>query len=791
MAVRSGRWLTVLALVCQWTAQPAHSQQRLAVDSGGATAAAGSEATPADELQLQEVTVTARRREENLQSVPISVTAISGADLSRNGVTDINSLQNQVPSLVIASNDEPDRSVLNFVIRGQGQVYGEFTPSVVAYFAEVPTSAPGPSLFYDLQNVQVLKGPQGTLFGKNTTGGAVLFQPNRPTYDTSAGVSVRGGNYDLKESDGFVNLPLLDQKVAARVAYSVGSRKGFTYDETSHKWLDDEGFYAVRLGLLANPTDAIENYFVAGFFRQSTNNSSAAINEYNPEHPLAGLFGYAELAAAQQARGPRRVASSVANPYRDDTDISVTDIATVKLSDSVSFKNILGYRLERDKYANDADGSAAPLIDFPPVATFADNQSRYSEELQAIIDTPGKRFNTIVGLYTDYLRPDPQQLQGNTLVGQDTRRLNQTTAHSYAAFAQSVLNLDPVLTGLKLTGGVRYTKDLVSNRAGQWTGPALFFDPAVDTCETAAADPATCVFKSRSSFHHTSWLISLDYQLASSTLLYVATRNGYKSGGNNGFIPDPSYSAYGLETVQDYELGIKSEFRIGSVPARVNADIYTGNYHEIQRSIVIATATGIYNDIATGTLFNGVYRPNRAVVRGLEFEGTAEPAPGLQISGFYDYTDAFYTNYYLNFLGIGTFNVDYTDFSFTPRNKAGLTADYQLPLSSQIGQVDVRLNYTYQSAERFGNDPRVLRQLNLLYDPAEIPGYGLLNWRVDWTNVMGKGFDLGFFMSNALNRTYLDFEANYYGVLGESSGQYGAPRFFGGEIRYRFGGSSH
>jgi iron complex outermembrane receptor protein len=754
-----------------------------AATAGAEASAAENEAAPVTELQ--EITVTARRRTENLESVPVAITAVSGQDLAKNGVRDINALQAQVPSLVIASNGEADRANLNFVIRGQGQVYGEFTPSVVTYFAEVPTAAPGASLFYDLQNVQVLKGPQGTLFGKNTTGGALLFLPNRPSYDgLKADFSVRAGNYDMVESDGFVNIPVVDDKLGMRIAYNYGTRKGYTYDLTSHRDLDNEDYYAFRLGILANPTERFENYLVASFYNDHTNNSSAQINSVNPASPLTGIFGYYALLAAQQARGPRVVQSSVLDPYRKDFDLAVTDIATFKVSDMFSLKNILGYRVDRDRYANDVDGSAAPIIDFPAGSTYQDYNTRYSEELQALVDAFDKRLNLIIGVYTDYIHPDPQALQSNLQVGNATYRLNQTTAYSTAGFAQGTYDLRDLLAGLKLTSGVRYTQDRVSNRAGQWAGPSTFFDPAVDTCQVANSDPGSCIYSAGARFHHTSWLVSLDYQITEGTLVYAATRNGYKSGGKNGFIPDPSYSSYGLETVQDYEVGIKTNFHAGSVPVRINADAYSGNYDNIQRAIIIVTPTGIYAPISTGTVVNGVNQPNKAVVRGLELEWQAQLLPDLRLSGFYNYTDAHYTNYYLSFLGIGTFDVKYTDFSFTPRNKAGMTLDYTLPIRADIGKVSVSANYTYQSAERFGNDPRVIRQIDLLYDPADIPGYGLLNWRVDWSNVMNKGFDLGFFMTNALNRSYLDFEGNYFGLLGMSPGQYGPPRFFGAEVRY-------
>ena len=151
--------------------------------------------------------MTARRREESLQDVPVAITALSTADLENKMLRQVDDLKNFVPGLHVQGLKRDDSTIY---IRGQGpgsQVTGQRNfSSIATYFAEVPTTIAGPGVFFDLTNVQVLKGPQGTLFGRNTTGGAVLFEPAAPTWDNEGYAQVQFGNYSMKQFNGVLNV---------------------------------------------------------------------------------------------------------------------------------------------------------------------------------------------------------------------------------------------------------------------------------------------------------------------------------------------------------------------------------------------------------------------------------------------------------------------------------------------------------------------------------------------------------------------------------------------------------
>src|ERR1700761_4499115 len=213
--------------------------------------------------------VTARRREESLYSVPVAVTALSAEELRSKSIQTAQDLQNYVPSLNVSSS--VTRDDYTFSLRGMGPTGGSGPGAVLAgggsgvvtYFAEVPTSGAGPGLFYDLESVQVAAGPQGTLFGKNTTGGVVLFVPKKPVNDFEGSVEVGAGDYHMKTATAVVNAPLVDDKVLLRVAGQFLDRDGFTVDRGPlypGRDYDNRDYWALRVSVLLRPFEGIENY---------------------------------------------------------------------------------------------------------------------------------------------------------------------------------------------------------------------------------------------------------------------------------------------------------------------------------------------------------------------------------------------------------------------------------------------------------------------------------------------------------------------------------------------------
>src|ERR1700677_812013 len=231
-------------------------------DDAGSTAATA----PPNNNALEEITVTARRKEESLQSVPVSITALSAETLREQSISTTEELQQATPGVYLAGSGGTENVV--YQIRGQSKALsGPSSPAVVSYFAEVPDPTFGSSVpQYDISSIQVLKGPQGTLFGRNTTGGAVLYTPAPPTYDFGGAVSGTVGNYQDHETEGALNLPLVDQIAALRFAGDLHDRDGYTKNLGVGGPLDDVHSRAMRVSLLLDPAHGVKNLTIIDYF---------------------------------------------------------------------------------------------------------------------------------------------------------------------------------------------------------------------------------------------------------------------------------------------------------------------------------------------------------------------------------------------------------------------------------------------------------------------------------------------------------------------------------------------
>jgi len=236
---------------------------------------------------LEEVVVTARKREESLQGVPVAVTAFSEEQLREQNIQQSYDLQFHTPGLMMRAGSAT-RSNVDFFIRGQGATFGS-APAVVTYFAEAPSTGGGlggNGQFFDLESVQVLKGPQGTLFGRSTTGGAVLISPARPKDDFQASIQASAGNLNYSELNGFINVPLIDEVLAMRISANSVRRDGFTKSITTGQYLDDQHRDNFRLGVSFRPTEWLDNYLMFQDNRANESGTGAVALAANANHPF-------------------------------------------------------------------------------------------------------------------------------------------------------------------------------------------------------------------------------------------------------------------------------------------------------------------------------------------------------------------------------------------------------------------------------------------------------------------------------------------------------------------------
>ena len=256
----------------------------------GTSGVSSASASKNEGTALEEVVVTARHERENLQNVPISITAISGEEIRQKNITDPEDFNTTVPGLTV----QPAylaRDSATYTIRGQGQILGGAPPAVATYFNDVPTIVTGSGYFFDLENIEVLKGPQGTLFGLNSTGGAVLLVPQRPTNDFEGYVDATVGNYHERRYQAVVNIPIISDVLSVRFAVDDNMRDGYTTNPVNGQQYDDTDYQAGRIGVIFRPNDRFENYFLFNVAALNEHGAGLECLNYNPEGDFGPALG--------------------------------------------------------------------------------------------------------------------------------------------------------------------------------------------------------------------------------------------------------------------------------------------------------------------------------------------------------------------------------------------------------------------------------------------------------------------------------------------------------------------
>jgi iron complex outermembrane recepter protein len=689
--------MSAATVVTFFIIQPGHAQ----------TAAAESPPVASGTDALSEIIVTARRTAERLEDVPISITVFAQEDLSRTNVVDAVDLAQQTPSLSVNNNFGNENA--SFAIRGFVQDAGT-APSVGTYFADVvvprgPTQGTqagdsvGPGSFFDLQNVQVLKGPQGTLFGRNTTGGAVLLVPQKPgsVFDGYAEVST--GNYGMLRTQGALNAPLAEW-ARLRIAVDHESRDGWLKNTSGigASNFNDVGYTAVRASLVLDLGSNIESYTIASYSRSDTNGSVQKMIAASQigTHPLdaaagfpnfIGVFSAAQL-AAESARGAGfyDVESSLEGPESRLTQWQVINTSTWNASDALTVKNIASYAQFTDVQRSPLFGTNWQLNNLPPVYQFlfqagvpsglavvtpapghvAADQSTYTEELQLQGTVLNSRLTYQGGAYFEWSDPlstvgfqsnsllactnlaalqcaDPLGIAFSALSGFPTNigatnlTLGETTFRDQGVYAQSSYSLTDQL---KVTGGVRYTWDKTSNEATRITYefPVTppFTAPAAARCTDLTETAAGCAQALEKRSGAPTWLLDLDYKPADEVLIYGKWARGYRAGGVYANAPSDHHT-FDPEKIDSYELGLKTAFR-GAVPTVFNLSAFYNNLSNQQLQI----GFNPHRDPVTGALAPvaqtaAIVNAGKSRVYGVEAELSVTPLKGVTLSANYTY----------------------------------------------------------------------------------------------------------------------------------------------------------
>lgn len=739
--------------------------------------------------ELAEVIVTARRSEENLQQVPIAVTAFTPNQIAENRLQSAEDLMLLDSSLNASS--QALRDGTTYTLRGVGQTSGG-SPSVVTYFAEVPVitnivqgaggASAAPGMYFDLSSVEVLHGPQGTLFGRNTTGGAVLFVPHKPTNELEGYAQVSGGSYNDREFQGALNVPLADNRVLIRAAVDWQKRAGFTQDLGSGKELDNRDYFSGRISLTLRPSDSFENDLVGAFYTSKTNGTGLVPTALNPVAPIPLTSFFPTLAsdvARQQTLGVRTIDALPIDPIDKRRYHAVIDTATWTAASHLIVKNIASYQESKDLIRQDLTGLPDPILALVTPGGWSENLKQVTEELQLRGTTPAEALTwTVGGFYSDTrtlapnvsdtellaFGPNPFAPFGNPFSTLTTT--STASQRSYAIFGEMRLDaaqIVPALQGVTFDGGYRYTWDTNKDSISQIAGPGV---PGILPPMCAFASPI-CQDAGLISDSAPTWLVGIDFQINPQTLTYVSVRRGYKSGGINLAVAGQPFNvAYKPEFVTSTELGLKADWQVGRWQARTNIAAFHDTYSSKQElvNVVVAPPGGIANVAYL------VENAAHATINGVEFNGVVVPGKGVELSMGYTYLHSRFDQYQ-------SVTGDLTGYSlrFAPKTKLIASAHYHLPLAETSGDLSVAGTLSSTSSIFMAPEPY-----------GTVPGYTVLNFDVAWERIEGRPLDLDVVFTNATNKIYKISDSGSYNQLGLAYALYGEPRMITARIRYRF-----
>lgn len=621
---------------------------------------------PEEEGAIRDIVVTAQRREESVQSVPIAVTALDSRALDAATIEDIRDIAGRVPSLVVDSvGAGPSAAAIS--IRGISfeDIEKSFDPAVGVVVDGVFIGTNTGQLLdsFDIERLEVLRGPQGTLFGRNTIGGVINVQRTRPTEDFGVKGQFAYSNFDTKRGRLLLNTGTLGDFIALKAFGFYDKTDGFYRNVTKGR---REGEYEVLTGgitALITPAEGISAQITYEHMRERGETIVAPLSETGKDLIclVPGAPGFSPLAECNRGfAGLYTTFSAIETPVRNDTD-AITGNIDIELGGGFTLTSVTGYRTNEESVRQDFDGSSAAFFD----TLRQQDYEQFSQEVRIVGDVTDGINLLVGGYYFDSNYQLDQSTNFGLVLGQgQTAVLRQVVDHkskSYAGFADARFKLSDRLT---LGLGGRYTRDRkrIFNNYGRIGALVRITLPSFTGVECVAAtgtiSPAPGVVlpvfsaanncNGRESFGKFTYRANLDYEIGDNKLLYASVSRGFRSGGFNGRSSSPTtLGPYQPETVDAYEVGLKADWLDRRL--RTNIAFYYTKYDDKQEEVVQPAPPGSASPQETV-----VRNAASADIKGFEAEITAQLSRELSFNASFSYTDAEYNRFLNDVVGLTT-----------------------------------------------------------------------------------------------------------------------------------------
>lgn len=739
-----------------------------------ATAQTGTtqdEEAPAE--ALEEIVVTAQKRDQSLQDVPVAVTAIGSDAIRQSNVKTLSDLAQIAPGLSI-TNTQSEQTEISL----RGVTTNDFgfavEQSIPIYLDGVylGSSAYMLSELGDIQRVEVLKGPQGTLFGRNAAGGVVSVTTQSATNQLEGRLGLGLGNYNLRTANGIINLPIVDDKLRARVFVAARWRDGWQRNvQTDRRDGYAQERFLARGKLNWTPSDIVKLDLSADYmkvkdhlgFSYLLSSDSLAADIFNP---AASNFRSRDASSGNidvQTGLPQEPA--ISNRI-DNENYGFSAKLNWDLSDTVGFESLTSYRHNQYYLEDDTDGTEYLLL---IVRSFSE-----AKEVSQEFKLNGKlgAIDWLLGgsIYSQRTRnfvddSFPTFLLGEDAAGTTIRERNvvNTKATSYGLFGDAIW---AATDRLNVTLGIRGSWDkktqiiLTPNQNTAGLGVNLIF-PSIEQLSDENGNPAPALANQSKSFSAVTGRFVLDYKIGDDAIVFANFSQGYKSGGFNSFATVDAGDFYPLATpgqltpfnderVTNIEVGIKSEWLGGRL--RVNASAFRYVWEDLQIQVSQGAALFTIN-------------AGKAVGKGFDLETTFKASKRLSLGANLSILDAKFVEDVP-----GAAIIRGQDLTFSPGFAATLNADYRIPLG-QAGDLRANLNFSHR-------DDQKLTAL------TRASAYSLLGGRLAWTS-SNEQWEVALWGRNITDEVFLE-SATEFDTLGFRAVRRNEPRTFGIEATLSF-----
>jgi len=634
----------------------------LAWASTGPAGAQDTQGASDEEVAIEEIVVTSQRRAERLQDVPITVDAFDYEELEKQDPVNLFEVANFTAGLQIKSSYFGRNPVIYMRGVGINDVNQNFQGPVAIYFDDIfmASTITQVSQMFDFERVEVLKGPQGTLFGRNTTGGLVSLVPRLPDgrYEGYAQVTIgdikNSKNLDIFNVDAAFSVPIVEDKLSARFAVRVKNRDGFQFnifDQRDDGRIDD---VAGRAILRYQPDETLDTY-VTLFYRRGRSDESQKkpqglfnrsdfdengvpvnfdedgnpINTFCPNPTLGGPNACADVLGYVDTNGPRTINSNI-DTIQDinvwGANLHVTKTGIEAFGSEIGVKSITGYNYHKHIGLEDVNTDPNDVLNINWYSKF----NQISQELQVFSDGAGP-LTWILGGHFQFEDLDVANIFDFFFLTEDFGGpgvfLDQTYKQKVTSLAGFFDTTYAITDQWRVTAGVRLTYEKRTfDRASLAVDPSL----PLDVNRQALTDPSLVIFpfvtraKERISTTRPTWRFVTDYRPTEDVMLYVSVSKGFKSGGfsGGGLFDASEFSPFGPETLIAYEGGIKSNWANNRV--RLNASTYYYDYNNLQ-------VFAFFNNPETNTIGNFTQNASNAEIYGVDIDFTAVPVTGLTV----------------------------------------------------------------------------------------------------------------------------------------------------------------